>query len=106
MKALGLVIVILSCALLACGNDVELRPELQAQLDEYENLIEEYQTKFVGARGNPPAFKDVADAYSRDVKSWMAKWDTLAPTLSQEESKAVKARIDALNKRVAGIQLR
>jgi len=105
MKAIGSkllscsVIVILSCTLFACGNDAELRPELQAQLDEYENLIETYQPKFAEARGNPPAFADISDAYSEDVKAWMTKWETVAPTLSDEEGGAVRARIDSLNRR-------
>ena len=105
MKAIGskllccFVILMLSCTLFACGSDVELRPELQAHLDEYEHLIDTYQAKFAGVRGNPPAFADVADAYSAEVKAWATKLDTVAPTMSDEEGRAVKARIDSLNKR-------
>ena len=98
MKAM-LVILTVACTLLACGGEVQLRPELQAQLDDYENLIQTYQTKFDGVQSDPPAFKRVADDYSREIKAWMSQWETVAPNLSDEEGKAVKARIDSLNQR-------
>ena len=40
---------VLGCALLACGGP-ELKPEHQALVDKYEQLIESYETKFAAVR--------------------------------------------------------
>jgi hypothetical protein len=93
------VILVLGCTLFACGTNVELTPEVQAHLAEYENLIDTYQARFAEARGNPAKFADVADAYSEEAKQWMSRWSTVAPNPSDEEGKAIKASIDKLNKR-------
>jgi len=105
MKAIGSrlpflsIILILTGTLFACGGTVELTPELQAQLDEYENLIETFEPQFADARGDTAKFADVADSYSQRVQAWMTKWSSVAPTLSDEEGKAVRASVDRLNRR-------
>jgi hypothetical protein len=91
----------LAWTLVSCSGQVELRPELQAHLDEYEGLIETYEVKLAEVRSDPPKFAKVASSYSREVKTWMGQWDTEAPNMSDEEGRAVKAQIDRLNKRAA-----
>ena len=83
------VILILTVTLSACGSEVELAPELQAQLDEYENLIDTFEPKFRAVRGDTAKFSDVADSYSQRVQAWMSEWSTVAPNLSDEEGLTV-----------------
>lgn len=90
---------ILASLLVGCGGGVELRPEIQSHLDEYEQLIESYQPRFAGARGNQSAYAQVADAYSLEARAWMERWSTIAPNPSEEEGEAIKAQIDRLNQR-------
>ena len=91
-------VLILACSLLACGA-TELRPELQAHVDKYERLIETYEVKFAAVRGDHPQFAKVSDSYAEELQVWLKEFDTVAPTMSDTESLAVKARIDKLNRR-------
>lgn len=91
----AIVLVVCACG----GGGTELSPELTAQLDEYENLIDEFEPKFAAAKDSPSEFAKVADSYSQKTLAWMGKWETVAPNPSDEEGKAIKARIDKLNKR-------
>jgi len=98
-KTASRIVLLLILPLLGCGGEVELRPEIQSHLDEYEQLIDSYQPKFAGARGNQATYAQVADAYSREARAWMERWSTIAPNPSDEEGKAITAQIDRLNQR-------
>ncbi len=83
----------------SCDWQVELRPELRSHLAEYEALIEEYEARFAAVGSDRPKFAKVSEAYSKEVKAWLSEWDTVAPNMSDEEGRAVKAQVDRLNKR-------
>ena len=86
-------------ALVSCGQQVELEPELQAHVDEYEALIRTYEAKFAEARSDPAKLAEVADSYSREVKAWIGRWANDTPDFSDEEGRVIKAHIDRLNER-------
>jgi hypothetical protein len=94
-----LAILVLGSVLVGCGGKVELAPEIEAHLQEYENLIASYEEKFANAAGDPTDFARVSASYTEKAKAWMSKWKTVAPDLSEKEGKALKARIDKLNER-------
>jgi len=83
----------------ACGGGAELSPEINAHLGEYEQLIEEFEPKFDRVRSDPPEFAKVAESYKRETQAWMNELSTVAPDLSDEEGRAIKATIEKLNRR-------
>ncbi len=89
--------VVLACA---CGGaDASLDPEIASHLDQYEHLIAEFEPRFAAVRNNPPEFAKVANSYAEVTQAWMSRWETVAPNPSEEEGRAIKARIDKLNRR-------
>jgi hypothetical protein len=92
-------VVVIACTLLACSEPVELRPEIEAHLEKYESLIDTYEPKFAAARRSQAELRKVSDTYSKEAKAWMSEWRQVAPKLSDEEGKAIKARINKLNQR-------
>jgi len=84
----------------ACGGGgAELNPEIKAHLGAYENLIEKFEPRFDTVRNNPPEFAKVANSYKQETQAWMNEWKTVAPNLSDEQGRAIKAAIDKLNRR-------
>ena len=97
LKTIGLV----ACTMLvcACSSSAELSPEMAAHLGEYEQLIEDYESKFDKVRNDPPAFAKVAESYRQQAQAWIDEWVTVAPDLSDDEGKAIQAAIAKLNRR-------
>ncbi len=94
------VLVAVALCICACGGgSVELSPEIAAHLGAYEDLIEEFEPKFATVRNDPPKFAKVAASYSREAQAWIKEWQTVAPNLSEEEARTVKAIVDKLNRR-------
>lgn len=89
----------LAFALLGCGGQAELSPEIEAHLAEYETLIVSFQPKFDDVRGDRPAFARVADSYGKQAKAWLDGWQTVSPNPTEAEGKAIQARITQLNRR-------
>jgi len=92
---------VVGCTLLlcSCGGSVELRPEIATHLDGYEQLIEEFESKFDAVRNDPPAFAKVAESYRQKTETWMNELTDIAPDISDDEGKAIGAAVDKLNKR-------
>ena len=98
--------VLLGAVLLVCacgGESADLGPEITAHLEEYESLIKEFEPRFAAVRNDPPAFAKVADDYKQKTQAWMSRWEKVAPNPSDEEGRAIKARINRLNQRAVSM---
>jgi len=94
-------IFLLLCAgiVCACGGSAELGPEIAAHLDEYQQLIDEFEPKFDQVRNDPPKFAEVAESYRQRAQAWVEEWATVAPDLSDADGKAIQTAVAKLNRR-------
>ncbi len=95
-------LICLGAAVLACacgGGGASLDPEIASHLDQYENLIAEFEPRFAAVRNNQPEFAKVANSYAEATQAWMSRWETVAPNPTEEEGRAITTRIDKLNRR-------